>query len=136
MLAVEWRKAARNDLFAIVDYISDDNPDAAQRLNDDHHLARAARRAALAARELVAQQFLSLHVFKKTTVADLLAKQDSFKTYEITPPNGIRINATGEADHKLALEALGQIQKLGSLPLPPCLPNPKRGFPSKAPRET
>lgn len=31
----EWRAAARNDLFAIVDYISDDNPDAAQLLKDE-----------------------------------------------------------------------------------------------------
>ena len=35
MLALEWRLAARADLLAIVDYISDDNPDAAQRLKDD-----------------------------------------------------------------------------------------------------
>jgi toxin ParE1/3/4 len=35
VLAVEWRSAARGDLLAIVDYISDDNPDAAQRLKDD-----------------------------------------------------------------------------------------------------
>lgn len=35
MLAVEWSSAARADLLAIVDYISDDNPDAAQRLKDD-----------------------------------------------------------------------------------------------------
>lgn len=33
--ALEWREAARADLFAIVDYISDDNPDAAQRLKDE-----------------------------------------------------------------------------------------------------
>jgi addiction module RelE/StbE family toxin len=33
--AVEWREAARADLLAIVDYISDDNPDAAQQLKDD-----------------------------------------------------------------------------------------------------
>ncbi|MCR6685601.1 type II toxin-antitoxin system RelE/ParE family toxin [Pseudoxanthomonas sp.] len=33
--ALEWRQAARQDLLAIVDYISDDNPDAAQRLKDD-----------------------------------------------------------------------------------------------------
>jgi len=32
---LEWRKAARSDLLAIIDYISDDNPDAAQRLKDD-----------------------------------------------------------------------------------------------------
>ena len=31
----EWRQAARADLLAIVDYISDDNPDAAQRLKDE-----------------------------------------------------------------------------------------------------
>ncbi|BEG75655.1 type II toxin-antitoxin system RelE/ParE family toxin [Achromobacter xylosoxidans] len=35
MPAVEWLSAARADLLAIVDYISDDNPDAAQRLKDD-----------------------------------------------------------------------------------------------------
>ncbi len=35
MLALEWRESARADLLAIVDYISDDNPDAAQRLKDD-----------------------------------------------------------------------------------------------------
>ena len=35
MPAVEWREAARADLLAIVDYISDDNPDAAQQLKDD-----------------------------------------------------------------------------------------------------
>jgi toxin ParE1/3/4 len=33
--AVEWRDAARADLFAIVDYISEDNPDAALRLMDE-----------------------------------------------------------------------------------------------------
>lgn len=33
--ALEWREAAQADLLAIVDYISDDNPDAAQRLKDD-----------------------------------------------------------------------------------------------------
>ncbi|WP_426792633.1 type II toxin-antitoxin system RelE/ParE family toxin [Achromobacter xylosoxidans] len=35
MPAVEWSSAAWADLLAIVDYISDDNPDAAQRLKDD-----------------------------------------------------------------------------------------------------
>lgn len=35
MPVLEWRAAARADLLAIVDYISDDNPDAAQRLKDD-----------------------------------------------------------------------------------------------------
>ena len=34
-LAIEWREAARAGLLAIVDYISDDNPDAAQRLKDE-----------------------------------------------------------------------------------------------------
>jgi toxin ParE1/3/4 len=32
---LEWRETARADLLAIVDYISDDNQDAAQRLKDD-----------------------------------------------------------------------------------------------------
>jgi addiction module RelE/StbE family toxin len=32
---VEWRQTARDDLTAIVEYISEDNPDAAQRLKDD-----------------------------------------------------------------------------------------------------
>ena len=35
MPALEWREAARADLLAIVDYISDDNPEAAQQLKDD-----------------------------------------------------------------------------------------------------
>lgn len=35
MPVVEWRTAARVDLLAIVDYISDDNPDAAQQLKDE-----------------------------------------------------------------------------------------------------
>ena len=34
-LALEWRETARTDLLAIIDYISDDNPDAAQRLSDE-----------------------------------------------------------------------------------------------------
>jgi toxin ParE1/3/4 len=33
--ALEWREAARADLLAIVDYISDDDPEAAQRLKDE-----------------------------------------------------------------------------------------------------
>jgi len=33
--ALEWRELARADLLSIVDYISDDNPDAAQRLKDE-----------------------------------------------------------------------------------------------------
>jgi toxin ParE1/3/4 len=33
--ALEWRQTARADLLAITDYISDDNPDAAQRLKED-----------------------------------------------------------------------------------------------------
>jgi len=32
---LEWRQTARADLLAIVDYISDDNPEAAQRFKDD-----------------------------------------------------------------------------------------------------
>jgi toxin ParE1/3/4 len=32
---VKWIELARADLLAIVDYISDDNPDAAQRVKDD-----------------------------------------------------------------------------------------------------
>lgn len=35
MPEVKWAPLARSDLLAIVDYISDDNPDAAQRLKDD-----------------------------------------------------------------------------------------------------
>lgn len=35
MRAPEWRAAARADLLAIVDDISDDNPAAAQRLKDE-----------------------------------------------------------------------------------------------------
>lgn len=35
MPALEWREAARADLFAILDYISDEDPDAAQRLKDE-----------------------------------------------------------------------------------------------------
>ena len=35
MLALEWRSTAHTDLLAIIDYISDDNPDAAQALKDE-----------------------------------------------------------------------------------------------------
>ena len=35
MPALEWRPAAIADLLAIVDYIADDNPDAAQALKDE-----------------------------------------------------------------------------------------------------
>lgn len=35
MPVLEWRQAARADLLTIVDYISDDNPEAAQQLKDD-----------------------------------------------------------------------------------------------------
>ena len=35
MPVLEWHAAARADLLTIVDYISDDNPDAAQQLKDD-----------------------------------------------------------------------------------------------------
>lgn len=35
MAALEWRESARADLLAIIDYVSDDSPDAAQRLKDE-----------------------------------------------------------------------------------------------------
>jgi len=35
VLALEWREAARADLLAIVEYIADDNSDAALRLMDE-----------------------------------------------------------------------------------------------------
>lgn len=35
MLNLEWKVAAIADLLAIVDYISDDNPDAAQALKNE-----------------------------------------------------------------------------------------------------
>lgn len=35
MHKLEWLGPARNDLLTIVDYISDDNPEAALRLKDD-----------------------------------------------------------------------------------------------------
>lgn len=35
MLGLEWTDIARADLLAIIDYISDDDPDAAQRLHDE-----------------------------------------------------------------------------------------------------
>ena len=35
MLNLEWKATAIADLLAIVDYISDDNPDAAQTLKDE-----------------------------------------------------------------------------------------------------
>ena len=35
MPELEWLELARTDLLAIVDYISDDSPDAAQRIKDD-----------------------------------------------------------------------------------------------------
>ncbi|MBP3973601.1 type II toxin-antitoxin system RelE/ParE family toxin [Pseudoxanthomonas spadix] len=35
MPVLEWRQGARLDLLTIIDYISDDNPDAAQRLKDE-----------------------------------------------------------------------------------------------------
>ena len=42
MPVLEWQETARADLLAIVDYISDDNPDAAQRLKDDIEAKAAA----------------------------------------------------------------------------------------------
>ncbi len=41
MLELEWLEKARADLLAIIDYISDDNPDSAQRLKDDIELKAA-----------------------------------------------------------------------------------------------
>ena len=35
MPELEWLELARRDLLGIIDYISDDNPDAAQRVKDD-----------------------------------------------------------------------------------------------------
>jgi toxin ParE1/3/4 len=35
VLGLEWKAAAVADLLAIIDYISDDNPDAAQALKDE-----------------------------------------------------------------------------------------------------
>ena len=35
MTALEWKAAAIADLVAIIDYISDDSPDAAQALKDE-----------------------------------------------------------------------------------------------------
>ncbi|WP_236621699.1 type II toxin-antitoxin system RelE/ParE family toxin [Asticcacaulis benevestitus] len=40
-LALEWREAARRDLLAIVDYISDESPDSAQRLKDEIEMKAA-----------------------------------------------------------------------------------------------
>ncbi len=41
MRVLSWRQTAREDLLAIIDYIADDNPDAAQELKDEIE-ARAA----------------------------------------------------------------------------------------------
>ncbi|QQP88260.1 type II toxin-antitoxin system RelE/ParE family toxin [Skermanella sp. TT6] len=35
MVVLEWRETARADLLSIIDYISDDNLEAAQRLKND-----------------------------------------------------------------------------------------------------
>lgn len=35
MPEVEWKDSARADLLEIIDYVSDDNPEAAQKLKDD-----------------------------------------------------------------------------------------------------
>ncbi|WP_338015676.1 type II toxin-antitoxin system RelE/ParE family toxin [Photorhabdus bodei] len=35
MLTLEWRETARVDLLTIIDYISDDNPHAAQQLKNE-----------------------------------------------------------------------------------------------------
>lgn len=42
MPVLEWHPAARADLLAIVDYISDDNIEAAQRLMDEIEMRAAA----------------------------------------------------------------------------------------------
>jgi addiction module RelE/StbE family toxin len=34
-IRLDWKEAARVDLLAIIDYIADDNPNAAQRLKDE-----------------------------------------------------------------------------------------------------
>lgn len=44
MPVLEWREAARADLIAIIDYISDDDPNAAQRLKDEIEVKVAKRR--------------------------------------------------------------------------------------------
>ena len=41
---LEWRAAARDDLLAIVGYIVDDNPEAAQELKDEIEAKTAALR--------------------------------------------------------------------------------------------
>lgn len=35
VLKLEWLELARDDLFSIIEYVSEENPDAAQRLLDD-----------------------------------------------------------------------------------------------------
>lgn len=35
MIPVQWKKTAYFDLWTIIDYISDDNPEAAQELKDE-----------------------------------------------------------------------------------------------------
>ena len=35
MPVLEWRATATTDLLDIIDYVSDENPDAAQRLKDE-----------------------------------------------------------------------------------------------------
>ncbi len=49
MPALEWRALARADLLGIVEYLSDESPDAAQRLKDEVEakVARLARRPKL-----------------------------------------------------------------------------------------
>ncbi|WP_256351537.1 type II toxin-antitoxin system RelE/ParE family toxin [Pseudomonas gingeri] len=52
MPVLEWLQIARADLLAIVDYISDDNPDAAQWLKDD---IEAKRQSCQSIRNIFAQ---------------------------------------------------------------------------------
>jgi len=53
---LEWRQAARADLLAILDYISDDNPEAAERLINEIEVkvSRLPRRPGLFRRGRVA----------------------------------------------------------------------------------
>ncbi len=78
MLALEWRLAARADLLAIIDYISDDNPDAAQRLKDeiDAKIARLQTRPKLfrpgrvpGTREMVVRpSYIVIYTFDTQTI--------------------------------------------------------------------
>jgi addiction module RelE/StbE family toxin len=78
---LNWKSDARADLLAIVDYISDDNPDAAQQLKDDiekkvlvlethPQLYRAGR--VKGTRELVAHaNYIVVYTYSETSVTIL-----------------------------------------------------------------